>query len=409
MDKLKESNDYIRLDYAAGSAYPIAIPVLDAIVKGNSYATNINGDTKLASYTIDVINFLKKLLLDLNELDSEEYDIAFFSSASEANAYVISQFRSVLLSTYEHDSVRKAAEKHVNHTYFNPFDEVNKKTKKHDLVCLMHQNNETGFYFNVDHPIRKHGKYFMMDCVQSFLQSYVDIDMSNIDFITFSLHKLYKGVTGIGGLIYRKSAAVDFVSSGTTAINPFRGGTPSITLIWGALATVTMWVEEIMPKIRGYYSAGLYSMDAYFTGLLTHRIPVITYTDYRNNVSPVYLDTTVGFYLVLINTTGSKNPFTRLVSIVSYDKTFKMCNTELRKFLETKGILLTISSACKATGIKSSHIMDTLAADDNIKKGVHRISIFPGDKRVRLGLQDMAKYYIEFANLRREKLKNNLI
>lgn len=68
-------------------------------------------------------------------------------------------------------------------------------------------------------------------------------------------------------------------------------------------------------------------------------------------------------------------PNTLLISIVTE---FRFCNVELKKYLDERGIVVGISSACLSNSDSASHVVNALHVSPEIRQGTLRIS-FPDD------------------------------
>ena len=78
------------------------------------------------------------------------------------------------------------------------------------LVSLMHANNETGAIQDIaafGALCRAHGAAFHVDAAQSAGKLTIDVEAMNVDFLSFTAHKLY-GPKGIGALYVRATRRV---------------------------------------------------------------------------------------------------------------------------------------------------------------------------------------------------------
>ena len=105
------------------------------------------------------------------------------------------------------------------------------------MISLMHANNEIGTI----HPIEKIGlickKYnilFHVDAAQSLGKIPIDVRKMNIDFMSFSSHKIY-GPKGIGALFINNmhKNKISPISFGGGQENGYRPGTLPVPLIIG--------------------------------------------------------------------------------------------------------------------------------------------------------------------------------
>lgn len=381
-----------RLDFAAGSCFPIDKKVWEVMEYANdNYSTNINSNGLLSKPTLEMTIELRKEILDnLNLKDPSEYSVIFFSCASEANTFVIMNFLDgkILLSSYEHDSIRSAYALVPNWETqifaFDPhFDLDIVKNGRPDLLCMMHVNNETGEIFDVEKISKSiNPKFTLTDCVQSF-GKHIPANLTS-DFVTFAFHKIAGGVTGIGGLAYKTKHTTilkSFTSAGKSNINGnLRGGTPSVILLWGAKESLNL------VKNKKLMATNVEQMLNTFLINLNKIYPVITLQEYNKHP----LDDPI--YFVVLSPIN-KNHYRGILLISLITNKFDMCNLELKKFFEDNGVILTISSACNSSSSASSHVLSSLGANELVKRGVHRLSFYGGDSNV---LDNIPALYVKF-------------
>lgn len=116
-------------------------------------------------------------------------------------------------------------------------DDLEKAIKpgKTALISIMWANNETGLIF----PIRelaavahKHGILFHTDAVQAIGKVKVDVQDSNVDFLTFSAHKFH-GPKGIGGLFIKRGIKLNPLLHGGEQMSGKRAGTVNVPYMIG--------------------------------------------------------------------------------------------------------------------------------------------------------------------------------
>ena len=129
--------------------------------------------------------------------------------------------------------------------------EINSKTF---LVSIMHVNNEIGTI----HPIKEIGEickkeriFFHTDASQSLGKIKLDVNYLNLDFASFSSHKIY-GPQGIGGLFIKKSKDVKITPllSGGGQQNGLRSGTLPTALSVGFGYAVELAENERIKNMK---------------------------------------------------------------------------------------------------------------------------------------------------------------
>lgn len=103
------------------------------------------------------------------------------------------------------------------------------------LVCCMSANNETGVIQDIPaiaKIARRRGVLVMTDCVQALGKIPVDVHEWDVDYASFSAHKLY-GPKGIGALYVRKGSPFTPFMHGGHQENGMRAGTESLHNIAG--------------------------------------------------------------------------------------------------------------------------------------------------------------------------------
>lgn len=189
-------------------------------------------------------------------------ELIFTSGGSEGNAAIVhSALHELLLqkgkevqslrcefitTMVEHPSVRRAFEKvesfgfkvhwlsvnRIGEIDLEQFDRVlSEKTK---LVSVMLANNETGTIFPVQELCRRahaKGALFHTDAVQAFGKIPVSLKELNVDFATFSAHKI-GALKGLGILFQKKNSNFENLISGGGQERGRRGGTENNMGIW---------------------------------------------------------------------------------------------------------------------------------------------------------------------------------
>jgi len=103
------------------------------------------------------------------------------------------------------------------------------------LVCCILANNETGVIQDikaVTKIARKHGALVLTDCVQALGKIPIDVHTWDVDYASFSAHKLY-GPKGIGALYVKQGSPFTPLLHGGHQESGMRAGTESIHNIVG--------------------------------------------------------------------------------------------------------------------------------------------------------------------------------
>ncbi|MGH7349885.1 MAG: cysteine desulfurase family protein, partial [Candidatus Rokuibacteriota bacterium] len=103
------------------------------------------------------------------------------------------------------------------------------------LISIMHANSEIGTIQparEIGVVAREHGIPFHVDAVQTFGKVPIDLDVFNIDLLSFSGHKIY-GPKGVAGLYIRKGTKMVSVQHGGEHERRRRAGTENVAGIVG--------------------------------------------------------------------------------------------------------------------------------------------------------------------------------
>ena len=190
-------------------------------------------------------------------------EIYFTSGATESNNWVLKSLafhelyeeknpkKHLVVSAIEHASIlntcKQLEKMGFSITYVQPRKDGSiserdvRKALRYNtlLVCVMAVNNETGvmnFVNTIGMIAHKNKSLMMSDCTQllSYGKSVCQLKshMYNVDYITFSGHKIY-GPTGTGCLIASKRAPLYSFVTGGGQENGLRGGTSNTAGIVG--------------------------------------------------------------------------------------------------------------------------------------------------------------------------------
>ncbi|MFH0828027.1 MAG: cysteine desulfurase family protein [Candidatus Omnitrophota bacterium] len=231
--KKKEKIRRVYLDHNATT--PIHPEVKKTLIKGMEFFGN---PSSLHQFGRDA----RKLVEDARGkaasfINASPEEIIFVGSGSEANNTVINLFscggaraceltssgnarREIIITKIEHPCILESAgclkEQGVSVIYIgvDSFGKVDLEqlkealSEKTRLVSIMAANNEIGTIQDIKKIagiVHEHGALFHTDAVQAVGKIPVDVKDWNVDYLSFSAHKIY-GPKGIGALYVRKGA-----------------------------------------------------------------------------------------------------------------------------------------------------------------------------------------------------------
>ncbi len=239
----------IYLDYAANT--PVDGKVLEVFNEATiKYFGNPNSTHKLGLEAKEAINqsttHMLKMLQEEYKIN-EDMEIIFTSGASESNNMAIKGIaksyrengKHIITSSLEHSSVSGPLSSLKDQGYEVDVLNIGKDGKidldnlkeliRKDtiLVSICSTDSELGTIQPID-EISKILKdypncYFHVDATQSI--SKIDLDLSNVDLITFAPHKFY-GLNGFGALLKRKEIVLEPLIHGGVSTSIYRSGTP---------------------------------------------------------------------------------------------------------------------------------------------------------------------------------------
>lgn len=334
--------------------------------------------------------------------DPSYYRIIFTSCASESNNMILrstvdSYIREnravphIIISKIEHKSIIEACcflqtfgmaeitEIAPDPLGFIKASDVQAAIKHNTcLISIMHANNETGAINN----IREIGRIahannvpFHTDAVQTFGKAPIRPIEQNVDAFTVSFHKFY-GCAGVGMLCIREAFLCGYklhaYICGTQNYG-LRGGTENVPGIGAGYAALRYAMKDRKTKNLHLTEVKRYIIN----GLRQTGVPCKTLREYIESESAA--TQTNGPALnemefVLISTAEEVYlPNTLMLSIVRRAPP-EMCNVELKKYLESKGVIVSIGSACNTSSKYASHVVKAMNMDKKMKKGILRIS-----------------------------------
>ena len=223
------------------------------------FLTNVFGNPHSNSHSH---GWISNKFIDLSRskiakvINANKEEIFFTSGATESNNLVIkglafSQKKKnhIITCVIEHKCILESCKfleaigYKITYLKVNKFGELNlndlkkKINRKTFLISIMHVNNEIGTI----HPIKKIGEickkkgiFFHTDASQSLGKVKIDVNYLNLDFASFSSHKIH-GPQGVGCLFIKKRKDVKLTPlfSGGGQENGLRSGTLPTALCIG--------------------------------------------------------------------------------------------------------------------------------------------------------------------------------
>lgn len=257
----------VYLDYSATT--PVNDEVLDTYCKASKeYIGNPNSLHKLGVLSNDLINAATKQIKEILNTDME---VIYTSGASESNNTVIkgvcSKYKSrgkhIITSPFEHSSINAPLSYLSDNGFEVDFvkldsngmvDLDNLKSLIRDdtiLVSIASVNSELGLLQPIKEIadiVKEYPRcYFHSDMTQSIGK--VKIDMSNIDFVSFSAHKFF-GVKGIGCLLKKDNIVIDPLIHGGKSTTIYRSGTPALPLIVSTAKALRLAYTDFDSKLE---------------------------------------------------------------------------------------------------------------------------------------------------------------
>lgn len=188
-------------------------------------------------------------------INCDPYQIIFTSGATESNNTILKSFKSITYGVLEHSSIielcRNQKVLSTNREGFINIEEL--KGTEQDLITIMYVNNEIGTIQDIKRANELKGKsYLHSDMAQALGKIPINIKEFNVDFASFSAHKIY-GPKGIGA-IYSKDPdlIVPLIQGGKQEIG-LRAGTLNVPAIVGfgkACEIITNELEHIITGLK---------------------------------------------------------------------------------------------------------------------------------------------------------------
>lgn len=212
-------------------------------------------------------------------------------------------------------------------------------------IALMYGNNETG----VLNPVReiggiarKYGVCFFCDATQAVGKVAIDVNRDEIDFMSFSAHKIY-GPKGVGALFMRSNqprAKILRQQHGGDHERGNRSGTLNV------------------PGIVGFGKAAeICSKEMHREGLFVQRLRDTLEEGLLSSIPSAYVN-------------GARNRLPHVTNIV-----FPSIDAEMLLLAVSKHVALSRGSACSGITQKSSHVLRAMGLAENFARSAVRISV----------------------------------
>lgn len=334
-----------------------------------------------ASSLYEIGDISKKILNTCNDMISNMFNVdkecvIFTSGATEANNWVIKniiekkrlenkeELPHVIISSIEHPSVMNVVKYYADKNLINVSYLLTDReghvldqelehliTKNTCLISCMYANNEIGSIqpiARIGSFCNKHEIYFHVDATQAVGKTEIDMQLNNIDFLTFSGHKFH-GPKGVGCLICNGLSLLDY-------IGPF--------LIGGH-------------QQKGYRAGTENVNDIHnMTMALTSRINIHGYQDIANKNKEFnsYIEQKL------------KDTFDKDIYIInSYDYLMPVFNVSFKDIsgeyivqeLNKHNIYISTGSACTSGNLEPSHVLQAIQCPNDYIQGTIRISFDP--------------------------------
>ena len=375
----------IYLDYSATT--PVNREVLDSFNKiCLDFPGNPNSLHKLGVETNKLIKSATAQIRQILKLDDQE--IIYTSGASESNNLVIkgvglkyqNRGKHIITTDFEHSSIYgplsclQSLGYEVDIAKTDEYGQVDladlKKLIREDtiLVTIASVNSEIGIIQPVEeiaNLLQKYPKcYFHVDMTQSITK--IDINIKNIDFISFSAHKFF-GLKGIGCLIKNNKVRIEPLIHGGKSTTIYRSGTPAAPLIASTSKALRLAYENIDSKYN-------------YVKKLNDKLRKF-FNQYES---------------VTINSNEFCSPYVLNISVIGIKpETFMHA-------LETKEIYISTQTACSSNSSSSRAVL-SLTKDEERAKSSLRISLsyLTTEEEIETFMKEFKIIYEKLSSLRR--------
>ena len=238
--------------------------VIEAVSKGmKEYFCNPSSLHKIGMNCEKRLNEAREYFASTIKCNKEE--IYFTSGGSEGNNLILKGLlkpgHHFITTAFEHHSIistcKQLEEKGVKVTYLDVDSEGRISledleeaiTKDTVLVSIMQVNNEIGVIQDIEAigkliKERSSRAKFHVDAVQGYGKLPIDVNKSNVDFLTVASHKIH-GPKGVGFIYIKKGIILNSLISGGSQEKGIRAGTENLPGIIGFEKAAQMTFEEM--------------------------------------------------------------------------------------------------------------------------------------------------------------------
>ncbi|MBN2831592.1 MAG: cysteine desulfurase NifS [Candidatus Omnitrophica bacterium] len=291
-------------------------------------------------------------------------EIIFTSCGTESNNNVIFGVSSaltdkgnhIITSAIEHHAVSEPCgyleRKGYKVTYLkvdkdglvSPEDVKKAVTDKTILISIMHANNEIGTVQpikEIGKIARERGVYFHTDAVQTVGHIPVNVDDSNVDFLSLSAHKFY-GPKGVGALYIRKGSRIDKFFYGGDQEKGRRASTYNTSGIVGLGKAIELCRKNMGNEIK---------VQSALRDKMIREIPHLIPEVKLNGHPTLRLPNNINFSVKYIE------------------------GESILLSLDMLGIAVSTGSACTSSSLETSHVLLGIGLDHATAHGSLRITI----------------------------------
>ena len=238
--------------------------VIEAVSKGmKEYFGNPSSLHKIGMNCEKRLNEAREYFASTIKCNKEE--MYFTSGGSEGNNLILKGLlkpgHHFITTAFEHHSIistcKQLEEKGVKVTYLDVDSEGRISledleeaiTKDTVLVSIMQVNNEIGVIQDIEAigkliKERSSRAKFHVDAVQGYGKLPIDVNKSNVDFLTVASHKIH-GPKGVGFIYIKKGIILNSLISGGSQEKGIRAGTENLPGIIGFEKAAQMTFEEM--------------------------------------------------------------------------------------------------------------------------------------------------------------------
>lgn len=238
--------------------------VIEAVSKGmKEYFGNPSSLHKIGMNCEKRLNKAREYFASTIKCNKEE--IYFTSGGSEGNNLILKGLlkpgHHFITTAFEHHSIistcKQLEEKGVKVTYLDVDSEGRISledleeaiTKDTVLVSIMQVNNEIGVIQDIEAigkliKERSSRAKFHVDAVQGYGKLPIDVNKSNVDFLTVASHKIH-GPKGVGFIYIKKGIILNSLISGGSQEKGIRAGTENLPGIIGFEKAAQITFEEM--------------------------------------------------------------------------------------------------------------------------------------------------------------------